>query len=139
MVVKRQKKTLLAETPAQLKKQAKTSRNSTGDALVQMINGQIKTGETPSIRTDAPDDTTSDIILEGISLDNEEDIHNFSALLKLIESNEDVQLKDFEAFSKPVIVPKSMLKFSELCNKFYDEQSKVSLYFCLILKIKYLE
>ncbi len=123
LVVKRQKKTPLAETPAQLTKQATKSRNSTGDALVKMINGQIKTGETPAIRTDAPDDVTSDIILEGISLDNEEDIHNFSALLKLIESNEDVQLKDFEAFSKPVIVPKSMLKFSELCKKFYDEQS----------------
>ncbi|WP_019025711.1 site-specific integrase [Colwellia piezophila] len=124
LVVKRQKKTPLAETPAQLTKQAKTSRNSTGNALVQMIDGQIKTGKTPAIRTDAPDSPTDDIILEGISLDNEEDIHNFSALLKLIESNEDVQLKDFEAFSKPVIVPKSMLKFSELCNKFYDEQSK---------------
>jgi len=123
LVVKRQKKRPLVETPAQLTKQAKESRNSTGDALVEMINGQIKTGETPAIRTDAPDDLTNDLILEGISLDNEEDIHNFSALLKLIESNENVQLKDFEAFSKPVIVPKSMLKFSELCKKFYDEQS----------------
>jgi integrase len=123
LVVKRKKKNTLAETPAQLKKQAKANRNNTGDALVEMISREIQTGKTPAIRTDSPDKPENDIILEGISLDNEEDIHNFSALLKLIESNEDVQLKDFEAFSKPVIVPKSMLKFSELCKKFYDEQS----------------
>jgi integrase len=124
LVVKRRKPIPHPKTPTQLTKQAQSTRSSTGDALVKMLSGEMTTGETPSIRTDAPNDPQSDIILEGISLDNEDDVHNFAALLSLIEKNEDVQLKDFEAFSKPVIVPKSMLKFSELCNKFYDEQSK---------------
>ncbi|MFZ3421326.1 tyrosine-type recombinase/integrase [Vibrio harveyi] len=120
MVVKRNKPKPAPETPNQVAKQAKQSRQATGDALVEMLQSEIDTGTTPAIRTN-DQDPKQDIVLEGISLDNEQDTHNFVKLLSLIEQGEDVQLKDFEAFSKPVIVPKSMLKVSELFAKFYDE------------------
>lgn len=123
MVVKRNKPTLPPETPAQLTKQSKASRNSASDTIVGLIDGEIDTGSTPALRSTLADNQQDDIILEGITLDNEQDTHNFVKLLSLLEKGENVPIQEFEAFSKPVIVPKTMLKVSELFQKFYDEQN----------------
>jgi integrase len=123
MVVKRNKPKPLPETPNQLTKQSKASRNNANDTIVGLIDTEIKTGHSPTLRSNTASNATDDIILEGISLDNEQDTHNFVKLLSLLEQGVDVSPKEFEAFSKPVIVPKTMLKVSELFQKFYDEQS----------------
>lgn len=123
MVVKRNKPKPLPETPTQLTKQSKASRNSANDTIVGLIDTEIKTGQSPTLRSNTASNTTDDIILEGITLDNEQDTHNFVKLLSLLEKGENVPLQEFEAFSKPVIVPKTMLKVSELFQKFYDEQN----------------
>lgn len=123
MVVKRNKPKPLPETPTQLTKQSKASRNRANDTIVGLIDTEIKTGQSPTLRSNTASNTTDDIILEGITLDNEQDTHNFVKLLSLLEKGENVPLQEFEAFSKPVIVPKTMLKVSELFQKFYDEQN----------------
>lgn len=123
MVVKRNKPKPQPETPTQLTKQSKASRNSANDTIVGLIDTEIKTGQSPTLRSNTASNTTDDIILEGITLDNEQDTHNFVKLLSLLEKGENVPLQEFEAFSKPVIVPKTMLKVSELFQKFYDEQN----------------
>lgn len=123
MVVKRNKPKPLPETPTQLTKQSKASRNSANDTIVGLIDTEIKTGQSPTLRSNTASNTTDDIILEGITLDNEQDTHNFVKLLSLLEKGENVPIQEFEAFSKPVIVPKTMLKVSELFQKFYDEQN----------------
>lgn len=122
MVVKCHKPTPPPSTPSQLTRYAKASRNNAGSVVVDLIKGEMQDGTTPAVRTNT-NNQYEDIILENISLDNEEDTHNFVKLLSLLEKGESVQTKDFETFSKPVIVPKSMLKVSELFNKFYEEQS----------------
>ncbi len=123
MVVKRNKPKPPPETPTQLTKQSKASRNSANDTIVGLIDTEIKTGQSPTLRSNTASNTTDDIILEGITLDNEQDTHNFVKLLSLLEKGENVPIQEFEAFSKPVIVPKTMLKVSELFQKFYDEQN----------------
>lgn len=123
MVVKRNQPKPPPETPSQLIRHSKITRNEAGQTIVGLIDTEINTGHAPALRSNLNNSANDDIILEGISLDNEHDTHNFVKLLSLLEKGEDVPIKEFEAFSKPVIVPKTMLKISELFQKFYDENN----------------
>jgi integrase len=123
MVVKRQKPKPPPSSPNQIKNHAKKIRENASHTVVELLKSDMAHDDAPSLRTDLPDQPREDLVLEGITLENEVDTHNFVKLLALLEKGEDVTLKDFEPFSKPVVVPKTMLKVSELFKKFYDEQS----------------
>ena len=123
-VVVKRNRALPPETPTQLIKQSKSSRSTAGKTIVEIIDGTIQSDNTPSLHFDTPNNQNEDIVLEGITLDNEEDTHNFVKLLALLEKGEDVSLAELKTFSTPVITPRSMLKVSELCDRFYNERKK---------------
>lgn len=120
---KKQNKSI--NNPTELKRQSTSARRQVGTALVGLLDSEIsEKNHITAIRTQTDDIKTSeDLVLEGISLDTEQDVVNFAKLMGLLEKGGDVQVSDFESFSKPVVVPKSMLKMSELFAKFYKERS----------------
>jgi integrase len=124
LVIKRNKKTAKnTSTPTALKRQSTTARTNVGKTLIGLLDSEIQSGEPAAIRTQTDDiHHREDVVLEGISLENEQDVANFAKLMSLIEKGEDVNTADFAQFTQPVVVPKSMLKMSELFAKFYKER-----------------
>lgn len=120
---KKQNKSI--NNPTELKRQSTSARRQVGTTLVGLLDSEIsEKNHITAIRTQTDDiKAREDLVLEGISLDTEQDVVNFAKLMSLIEKGGDVQVSDFESFSKPVVVPKSMLKMSELFAKFYKERS----------------
>lgn len=125
LVIHRKKaKEVTPETPTQVKNVATKTRHQVKDTLLSILDNDIN--QQPSaVRTQVNDiREDEDVILEGISLDNEQDILNFAKLMSLIEKGESVTVADIEQCATPVVVPKSMLKMSELFDQFYKVRSK---------------
>ncbi|WP_193331511.1 site-specific integrase [Pseudoalteromonas ulvae] len=125
MVIKRNKQPEKQITnPTQLKRQSTIARKNVGKTLVGLLNSEINTGETAALRTQADDiHHSEDVILEGVTLDNEQDVINFAKLCSLLEKGDSVSLADLNQVSRPVVVSKHMHKMSEIFKKFYKERS----------------
>jgi len=90
---------------------------------MNLLNSEITSGAVPALRVSACDIASDDVVvLEGITLDNEQDASTLLSLISKIEKGEDVSVSDFSAISQPVVAPKTRLKMSELFQKFYDER-----------------
>ena len=125
LVIKRNKQPEKQTTnPTQLKSQSSTARKNVGKTLVNLLDCEINTGETAALRTQTDDiHHNEDVIIEGITLDNEQDIVNFSKLCSLLEKGHPVSLSDINQISRPIVVSKNMHRMSEILKKSYDERS----------------
>lgn len=102
-------------TPDQIKKTSQEHRLAVGNTVLNLVDNDFD----PDLLLEDQED----ILLTGITLENAEDHKNFANLLLMLEKGESVNASDFEAFSKPVIVPKTMLRTSEIFEKYYIEVS----------------
>jgi integrase len=124
LVIKRnQKSPPSPQNSADIKKQSSITRKAVGKTMVKLLDSDISTGAMSSVRTGCDDvHHRDDVVLENISIETEQDALNFAKLFSLIESGGEVNVADLEKVSKPIVVPQTMLKLSELFQKFYNER-----------------
>lgn len=125
LVINRKKQTqAVIETVPALQRNAKKTRKEVKETLLNILDNDIN-DQPSSVRTQIDEiEENEDVIIEGINLETEQDVSNFAKLISLIQNGNSVSSDDISQCATPIIVPKSMLKMSELFDQFYKVRSK---------------
>lgn len=114
----------IPNTPQKIKKHHSKQRKELIYQAIRAIDKQLEEGvDTLNIDIHTPEKSEEDIVLEGVTLDNENDAASFAKLISSLTSGQEMEFSDNTGLT-PVTKQKSSFKVSEVFSKFYDERSK---------------
>lgn len=112
----------IPNTPQKVKKHHSKQRKELIYQAIRAIDKQLEEGvDTLNIDIHTPEKSEEDIVLEGVTLDNENDAASFAKLIYSLTSGQEMEFSDNNGLT-PVAKQKSSFKVSEIFSKFYDER-----------------